>query len=86
MSVQESNFLKWFGGIAGALIISFIISGIVMYRNVAVLSSSVEHSKNDINELRVYHKEDVKLIRADMLEIKEDNKEIKHDIKTLLAR
>ena len=86
MSIQEQTFIRWFGGIAAALVISFTIGGVAMYRSVGTLQNITKYNEREINELREFHKEDVKLIRDDILEIKEDSKEIKSDIKKLLAR
>ena len=86
MSIQETNFIKWFGGIAASLVIAFIIGGVVMFRVVGVLSQNVQYNDREIKELRQFHKDDLSLIRHDINEIKEDNQEIKQDIKKLLAR
>jgi hypothetical protein len=45
MSIQETNFLKWFGGIAAILIAASIIGLIGMYRAVAVVTTDVTNIK-----------------------------------------
>lgn len=97
MSVQETNFIKWFGGIAATLIISFIIGGVAMFRAVGIISNDVQHNEqqiellsidtdSEINNLKSYHKDDVTLIREDIKDIKADQKEIKSDIKKILEK
>ena len=97
MSIQETNFIKWFGGIAASLVISFIVGGVIMFRVVGILGNDVQHNtiqiqsltndrKEDISNIRQYHNDDVRLIRDDIKEIKSDQAEMKRDIKKILEK
>lgn len=84
MSIQEQIFIKRFGSIAAALVISFIISGVVMYRTVAVMSVNIETNHERVDNLERFHKSDILLIREDIDEIKESQKDMRKDIKEIL--
>ena len=97
MSIQETNFIKWFGGISATLILSFIIGGVAMFRAVGIIGNDVQHNElqiqaltddctDDINKLKTYHKDDVMLIREDIKDIKADQAEMKRDIKKILEK
>ena len=86
MSRQESLFIKWFGGIASALIIASIIGLIGMYRTSGVVSEKVKTNHEQIKELKAYHNRDVGLIRDNIKDIKSDQKVIMNDVKQILKQ
>jgi len=86
MSIQETNFVKWIGGIAAALIITILIGSFNILSSVDVLSEREKTNRREIEELRQFHKEDVQLIRNDIHDIKADQAEIKNDIKKILEK
>ena len=86
MSRNESIFIKWFGGIASALIIASIIGLAGMYRTSGIVAEKVKVNEKTINEVRSYHDKDVALIRDNIKEIKSDQKVIMNDIKQILKQ
>jgi hypothetical protein len=86
MSRNESIFIKWFGGIASALIIASIIGLIGMYRTSGIVSERVDANEKKIEEVKDYHNKDVGLIRDNMKEIKDNQKVIISDIKQILKQ
>lgn len=78
MSIEESNFIKWFAGIAASLIIASILGLVGMYHSQAVNTERIKTNEANIKILREYHHDDILLIRDDL-------KEIKYDIKQLLT-
>lgn len=84
MSEVESKFIKWFAGIAGALIVASIIGLVSMYHTSGIVSEKVKSNNKDIVEVQSYHDKDVDLIRQSINEIKEDQTIIKTDIKQIL--
>jgi hypothetical protein len=84
MSAIESKFIRWFAGIAGALIIASIIGLVGMYHASGIVSEKVNSNKLKIKEVTVYHEKDVELIRRSMNDIKKDQIIIKNDIKQIL--
>ena len=84
MSTIESKFIKWFAGIAGALIIASIIGLVGMYHSSGIVSEKVSSNAIDIKEVKAYHEKDVELIRRSMDDIKNDQTIIKADIKQIL--
>ena len=84
MSNIESKFIKWFAGIAGALIVASIIGLVGMYHTSGIVSEKVKSNNNKIIEVISYHEKDVWLIRQSIYEIKNDQTIIKTDIKQIL--
>ena len=84
MSTSENKFIRWFGSIATALIISSIIGLIGMYYNSGVMAEKINNNTYEIQETRNLHNADASLIRGDIKEIKTDQKVIKSDIKDIL--
>ncbi len=84
MSNIESKFIKWFAGIAGALIVASIIGLVGMYHTSGIVSEKVKSNNNKIIEVISYHEKDVGLIRQSIYEIKNDQTIIKTDIKQIL--
>lgn len=69
MSKQESAFIRWFGGIAGTLIVTMIVGMISFY---AHTSAKAEADHVRFENIR----EDVKSINHDIESINEDIQEI----------
>jgi len=86
MSRQESLFIKWFGGIASALIIASIIGLLGMYRASGIVSQKVKTNHEQIKNLKAYHNKDVGLIRDNIKEIKAGQKVIMNDVKQILKQ
>ena len=86
MSQKESLFIKWFAGIAAALIIASVIGLMGMYRSSGIVSEKVNANQQQIMEVRAYHDKDVGLIRDNIKEIKSDQKVIMNDIKQILKQ
>jgi len=86
MSRNESLFIKWFGGIASALIVASIIGLVGMYRASGIVSEKVKANQNQIMDVKAYHNKDVNLIRENIKEIKSDQKVIMNDIKEILKQ
>ena len=84
MSNIESKFIKWFAGIAGALIVASVIGLVSMYHTSGIVSEKVKSNNNKIIEVISYHEKDVGLIRQSIYEIKNDQTIIKTDIKQIL--
>jgi len=84
MSKIESNFIKWFAGIAGALIIASIIGLVGMYHSSGIVTEKVNSNGLKIKDVIIYHEKDVDLIRRSMVDIKKDQTIIKADIKQIL--
>ena len=88
MSLAEKSFIRWFAGIFGTIASGLIIvsiAGIVKMSQInAVYNEQIDQNKEEVLELREYHKDDVALIRKSVDEIKADNKEMKNDIKEIL--
>ncbi len=84
MSRIESTFIKWFAGIAGALIIASIIGLVGMYHSSGIVSEKVNSNGFKIKNVIIYHEKDVELIRNSMVDIKKDQTIIKADIKQIL--
>ena len=63
MSQQESNFIRWFGGIAGSLLIALIIGAVVFFNSMNKTAAA--------NEVRFqYIQQDIKDIKSDLKELK----------------
>jgi hypothetical protein len=77
MSVQQSNFLKWFAGIAAMIMVVVITWTFTVLGNIDVLTKSIEYNALEIQETRVMHNSDALLIRDNIKEIKTDLKDIK---------
>ena len=77
MSVQQSNFLKWFAGIASMIMVVVITWTFTVLGNIDVLTKSIEYNALEIQETRVMHNADALLIRDNIKEIKTDLKDIK---------
>ena len=86
MSRHESLFIKWFGGIASALIIASIIGLVGMYRASAIVSQKVKTNHEQIKNLKTYHDRDVGLIRDNIKEIKSGQNVIMTDVKQILKQ
>ena len=84
MSKIESNFIKWFAGIAGALIIASIIGLVGMYHSSGIVTEKVNSNGLKIKDVIIYHEKDVDLIRRSINDIKKDQTIIKADIKQIL--
>ncbi|OFY51847.1 MAG: hypothetical protein A2W85_09320 [Bacteroidetes bacterium GWF2_41_31] len=84
MSKTESMFIKWFGGIAGTLIIASVIGLVGMYHTSGIVSEKVKSNEKKIVEVQTFHDKDVELIRSSIKEIKSDQKVIMTDIKQIL--
>ena len=84
MNSFESKFIRWFAGIAGALIVASIIGLVGMYHSAGIVSQKVSTNQSRIEDLRVYHDKDVELIRRSIDDIKHDQSIIKSDIKQIL--
>lgn len=77
MSTQESNFIKWFAGIAAALLVSTTIGAFSILNSIDVMAERINHNTSKIVETRNLHNSDLDLIREDIKEIKTDMKDIK---------
>jgi len=86
MSVHESRFIKWFAGIAGSLVVLTIVALLGMWKAGGIQAQEIEQNKNEILETREYHQRDIDNVMFYMREIREDQKEIKKDIKELLKK
>lgn len=86
MSRNESLFIKWFGGIASALIVTSIIGLVGMYRASGIVSEKVKANQKQIMEMKAYHNRDVGLLRENIKEIKSDQMVIMNDIKEILKQ
>jgi len=84
MSTNEKSFIKSFGVIAGALVISFIIGGVMMFRAVGVLANVSNNNAREIQEVKEYHIRDMESSYDYMREMREDQKVMKQDIKEIL--
>jgi len=84
MSKIESNFIKWFAGIASALIIASVIGLVGMYHSSGIVSEKVHSNGFKIKDVIIYHEKDVDLIRRSINDIKKDQTIIKADIKQIL--
>ncbi len=84
MSKIESNFIKWFAGIASALIIASVIGLVGMYHSSGIVSEKVHSNGLKIKDVIIYHEKDVDLIRRSINDIKKDQIIIKADIKQIL--
>lgn len=79
MSASEKSFIKWFAGIASALVIFSIIGLIRMYKADGVMEQRVTGIEST-------HKTDVGYIKDDIKEIKDSQLTIQADIKELLKK
>ncbi len=70
MSIQESKFLKWFGGIAATLLVGLVIWTFTILSSYDVMANKVEHNTRDITEIKTNHKDDLKEIKQDVKDIK----------------
>ena len=86
MSEAQKNFLKWFGGISSALVLSFIIGGVYLYRAQGQTTTQIENLLEVSRSLKEYHDRDIVLIRENIGEIKDTQKEIRLDIKELIKQ
>ncbi len=86
MSYKEKSFIYWFAFIAASLIIASSMGIMTMYRNIAVMAEKQNNNNIRVTELYNYHNKDVELIRQDIRDIRNAQKEIKQDIKIILQK
>ena len=84
MSVNQTLFIRWFFGIASALIISGVVGIFSMYSMVVHTSEGVETNKINIEKVSETHASDIKLLRVELWEMRVDQKIIMSDIKDIL--
>ena len=84
MSVKETTFLKWLGGIVAALVISGAIGTITVLSSVDVMAEKIEHNAQEIEETRVLHNSDADKIGVRINEVKSNQTIMMEDIKDIL--
>ena len=84
MSVKETNFLKWLGGIIAALIITGAIGTFSVLSSVDVMAEKIEHNAKEIKETRVYHNIDADRIGVRINQVQSNQTIMMEDIKDIL--
>jgi len=86
MSTQESDFLKWIGGIVAVLISGILLQAFVLISTINVLEIKIKQNEKSIVDTQNSHEKDVRVLHDYMGEIRTDQKIIKADIKELLKK
>jgi len=86
MSTQESDFLKWIGGIVAVLISGILIQAFVLLSTIDVIEIKIKQNEKSIVDTQKAHEKDVRVLHDYMGEIRTDQKIIKTDIKELLKK
>ena len=84
MSIQESSFIKWLAGICATLLVAMTIGAFSVLSSIDVMAERIRVNQSEIYETRETHKDDLKLIRNNITDIKASQKEIQSDVKSIL--
>jgi len=86
MSRQESDFLKWIGGIVAVLISGILIQAFVLLSTIDVIEIKIKQNEKSIVDTQNANEKDVRILHDYMGEIQTDQIIIKADIKELLKK
>jgi len=86
MSRQESDFLKWIGGIVALLISGILIQAFVLLSTIDVIEIKIKQNEKSIVDTQNAHEKDVRILYDYIGEIQTDQIIIKADIKELLKK
>jgi uncharacterized protein with ATP-grasp and redox domains len=86
MSRQESDFLKWIGGIVALLISGILIQAFVLLSTIDVIEIKIKQNEKSIVDTQNANEKDVRILHDYMGEIQTDQIIIKADIKELLKK
>ena len=84
MSILEKNFLRWFGGIASAVIIIMIVWTITVLSSIDVLAKAIDYNANENEETREFHNSDTDKIGIRFNTFEANQNIMREDIKYIL--